>query len=53
MDKEYRLSALRVQRNVLETEMGEEELRESDRFQRIQRRIDELSDEVADARPVP
>ena len=47
MDREYRLSALRVQRNVLETELGEEELTESDRLERIQNRIEELEDDLA------
>lgn len=49
MDKKYRLSALRVQRNVMETEMAEEELAEDDRFQRIQRRIEELKSELPDS----
>ena len=47
MDREYRLSALRVRRNVLETELAEEELAESDRLERIQQRIEELEDDLA------
>jgi|GEM_PF-2064533 len=53
MDKEYRLSALRVRRNVLRAEMAEEELSDSDRYARVQRRIDELQSELADAATAP
>lgn len=49
MDKEYKLSALQVRRNVLRAEMAEEELSDSDRYARVQHRIDELRSELADA----
>jgi len=53
MDTEYRLSALRVQRNVMRAEMDEEELGDSDRYAQIQRRIDELQSEQADPATTP
>jgi len=49
MDKEYRLSALRVRHSVLKAELSEEERAEHDAFQEVARRLDELQAELAEA----
>lgn len=49
MDDEYQLSALRVQRNVLRTELSDAEAGEHERLQRIERKIEELRDEDSKA----
>ncbi|MEF8776747.1 MAG: HalX domain-containing protein [Haloarculaceae archaeon] len=42
MDLEYELSATLVERNVLRAELEEEDLWDSDKFQRLEQRIGEL-----------
>lgn len=42
MDDAYELSSKRVERNVLQAELEEEELWESEEFQRLEQRIGEL-----------
>lgn len=49
LDQEYRLSAKRVQRNVMEAELSEEELWESEEFQELQRQIQELQQQVSNS----
>jgi hypothetical protein len=46
MDQEYRLGSKKVERNVLRAELSEEELWESDRYQRLQKEIQRLEREV-------
>jgi hypothetical protein len=46
---EYRLSAKRVQRNVMQVELSEQELWESERFQKLQRQIQDLQQEVSES----
>jgi hypothetical protein len=42
MDVEYQLRAKQIERNVLETELEEEELWECDEYQRLEKQISEL-----------
>ena len=46
MDPEYRLSSMKVERNVLRAELPEEELWESERYQRLEQQIRHLKQEV-------
>lgn len=46
MDKEYELSAKRVELNVLRVELDEAELWESDDYQRIMKRIATLESQL-------
>jgi hypothetical protein len=46
MDAEYELDAKRIERNVLEVELDEEELWEYERYQRLRRQIAELEELV-------
>lgn len=46
MDKEYELSAKRVERNVMRVELDEAELWDSDEYQRILKRIATLESQV-------
>lgn len=46
MDKEYELSAKRVERNVMRVELDEAELWDSDEYQRILKRIAALESQV-------
>jgi len=42
MDVEYQLRAKQIERNVLETELEEDELWECDEYQRLEKQIFEL-----------
>jgi hypothetical protein len=46
MDAEYELGAKRIERNVLEAELDDEELWEYERYQRLRREIAELEEIV-------
>lgn len=46
MDTEYRLSSKMVERNVLRAELSEDELWESERYQRLEQEIQRLKDKV-------
>jgi len=46
MDVEYKLSAKKVERNVLEAELEEEDLWENEQYQRLSQQIAELRDRV-------
>lgn len=46
MDAEYRLSAKRVELNVLEVELEDEKLWDHDKYQRLKSQISELKEEV-------
>lgn len=46
MDAEYRLSSKKVERNVLQAELPDEELWESDRYQRLEQEIQRLKKQV-------
>lgn len=48
MDAKYELSAKRLERSVLETELDEEELWEYDKYQRLNRQIAALERAVDD-----
>jgi len=48
-DVEYRLSAKRVERNVLEAELTEQELWESEEYQRLEQQIQRLRGELENA----
>ena len=48
-DVEYRLSAKRVERNVLEAELSEQELWESEEYQRLEQQIQRLRGELENA----
>jgi hypothetical protein len=47
MDVEHELSAKRIERNVLEAELGGDELWDNEEYQRLQKRIAELEEMVA------
>lgn len=46
MDTEYRLSSKKVERNVLRAELPDEELWESDRYQRLEQEIQRLKEKL-------
>jgi hypothetical protein len=48
MDGGYELSSMRVERNVLEAELDEEELWDSERYQELEHRIAVLRAEASD-----
>lgn len=52
MDAAYRLSSKKVERNVLQAELSEEELWENDRYQRLEQEIQELEKRVSDEAPL-
>lgn len=49
MDAAYRLSSKKVERNVMQAELSDEELWENDRYQRLEQEIQELEQRVSDA----
>lgn len=53
MDAEYELSSKKVERNVLKEELPDEELWESDRYQRLEQEIQELKTQVDDGKSEP